>query len=124
VPGAKRTRKPRDPNAPLRQPPVVYASSGKMGLPAHVPGKRGRGARPEVYPFSTLSEPDASGPETIYDSFFVAAAPDMPNVARTLASVVTSANKRFKDKEISFKIFPIAVDVEFGIPGARVFRMT
>lgn len=102
--------------------PVVHASGHRIAaLPPATPRGRGIGPRAETYPFSTLGAPDQTG----YDSFFVAATAEMPAPWRTLQGTVSSANKRFREKGDGreFQIRQVTQDEEFGIAGARIFRV-
>lgn len=117
-------------SAPLVQAPGVVTLSASTPRPARtaisvdepmslIKSKRG-GARPETYPFATLAAPvdKENGP---YASFFVAASTAMPDPARSLASTVSSATKRYGDRK--FVIRAVESDPKYGVKGARIFRI-
>jgi len=90
----------------------------------------GGGARPEVYPFSTLN---------VGEAFFVAATADKPNPGKTFASTVASATQRYakddttkqqylnrkqrlvypKIQERKFEIRSLDDGAPFGFPGVK-----
>jgi hypothetical protein len=116
----KRATGPRGPRGP-RVVPVIRESEGFRfaELPTAEKRAREKGSRPETYKFSTLAAPDDSG----YDSFFVEATDAMPNPGKTLTGTVISANKRFVDQGIVFKLVPVESDLQFGVKGARILRV-
>lgn len=73
--------------------------------------KRG-GPGGNVYPFDTMNAGQ---------SFFVAATDDRPNPAKSLASTVSSATKRYAD-QTPVRKFAVRSVVENGAKGARVWR--
>jgi hypothetical protein len=105
-----------------RAPVVVGHQMRVAELPPDTARKRGGGGpNHELYPFSTLSAPDATGK----DSFFVSTTAENPEPMKRLRPAIFSANKRHKEKAtgISFKAFEIAHDAHAGSAGVRVFRM-
>jgi hypothetical protein len=105
--------------------PVISRPSARMELPTITRGG-GLGARPETYPFSALEAPITDeGGTKLHDSFFVHATDDNPNPAKSLAGTVSSATKRYKDEKPARKFSVVSVDndSEFGVKGARVFRV-
>jgi hypothetical protein len=99
--------------------PEIARTGLRMQIPTREAGTRAKGTRTETYKFAELVAPDETG----FDSFFVKATDKMPNPGKTLTGTVTSANKRFKDRGIKFKLVPVVNDVEHGCKGARVFRI-
>lgn len=118
---------PVAPKAPAGPAPVFAIDKG---LP--VPEiKRGGGARAEVYPFDKMEQTD---------SFFIAATAAKPNPAKSLASTVSSATKRYakatgeqetvtiRGKQITrtkmqlTRQFVVRAVDENGIKGARIWR--
>lgn len=82
------------------------------GVP--VPATRRFGSNPGIYPFDTME---------VSDSFFVPATEDRPNVAKSMASTISSANKRYKESGKKFSVRNVEADVVTGVAGARVFRV-
>jgi len=111
-------------------PNVAPVAAGKFVLEANVPVptiKRG-GHKNEMYPFAVME---------VGQSFFVAATEAKPNPAKTLASTVSGATKRFavptgavkknrkgEDVEVmqETRKFVVRSVEENGIKGARVWR--
>lgn len=94
--------------------PEVQLASGFMALP-EATSRRG-GSRQEVYAFGQLSAPQNGQ----YHSFFVPATAENPDAEKTVRAAVSSANIRYKDKEISFTHRFVT---ENGVAGVRVFRV-
>lgn len=108
---------PRAPRKPYVEPTVQYSGARFTALPPAAPGSRAGGKTP--YKFSSLGAPDASG----IDSFFVAATPVMPEPFKTVRATVNGANKRFESEGKKFRAIEVTDDLEFHVPGVRVFRI-
>lgn len=89
-------------------PKVEFAIETGIPLPAIKRGNAGA----TKYPFDKM----ATG-----DSFFVAATETVPNPAKSLASTVNSANKRYKDA-VPKRKFAIRQDKKGDVAGARIWR--
>lgn len=90
--------------------------------------KRGGGGG-NVYPFDTMAAPvpGLNGPQEA--SFFVPSTADKPNPAKSLASTVSSATKRYADQNPARKFVVRSIadgaawgDEYKGVKGAGVFR--
>lgn len=114
-------RGPKGPRGPVVAP-TLLRSATRFALPAAPPaGKRG-GLRGETYPFESLAAPDATG----LDSVFVQATAALPNPIKTLKAAVFSANKRYKEAKKGnreFAVRDMGIDPEYGVAGARIFRV-
>lgn len=113
TPAVPAVRKPRA----VRPLPTIGHTGVRIAMP--VSATSGRAPREEIYPFSKLGAPDATG----HDSFFVHSTEHLPNPAKLLASTVGSANKRFKDEGRVFRIISVENDLEHKVAGARILRV-
>jgi hypothetical protein len=95
--------------------PAVSTSTFAIDDAIPVPAASNRGGRGgNVYPFDTLN---------VGQSFHVPASEKKPNPAKSLASTVSSATKRFKDKTPArtFRVAAVDANDPRGV-GARVWR--
>lgn len=92
---------PAAPAAPVAKP--TFTIDKGIAIPVAT-----RGARGVVYPFDTME---------VSDSFFVAATEAKPTPAKSLASTVSSASKRYAPKK-----FTIRAVTENNVKGARIWR--
>lgn len=95
--------------------PVYSTMFANVPKPAHSSNRAGRG---ETYPWSELAE------QPVGVSFFVAATETMPNPAKSIASAVTGANKRYEGKA-RFSVIAVADGGPWGfagVNGAAVYR--
>lgn len=98
---------------------IIQRSGARMAMPANIsPISKATGRR-EKYGFSKLEAPNADG----FDSFFVNTTSTLPNPAVSLGSHVSKANKKWRSEGRFFRVVAVAVDAEFGVPGARVMRV-
>jgi hypothetical protein len=86
-----------------------------------LPTIRRGGAANSLYDFDTLAAPTGpAGSGQGLDGFFVPATDERPNPGKSLASTVTSANKRFKDEGRKFTVRSVEHE---GQKGAMVYRV-
>lgn len=108
---------------PLSDEPIVSAdpspapSKIEIVTLTEMPGINRGGVKAEQYPFEELKPFPQPG-----NSFFVPASETRPNPAKTLASTVASATKRYKSKD--GRVFSVrkAADESGKITGAYVIR--
>ncbi len=79
-----------------------------------------RKPREEKLPFGTLKEPTSPSE---CDSFFIPASKDDPTPHKSKGGHVNKANKKYAADGRKFIIRALISDPEFGVPGARVFRV-
>ncbi len=97
--------------------PAVNKSAFAVDKGVPMPAQRRGGRNSGIYPFDSMD---------VNDSFFIEATEARPNVAKSMASTISSANKRYKNEdgthERKFSVRNVEKDSVTGKRGARVFR--
>jgi hypothetical protein len=110
------SRGPRGPNKPV----AVQYSGSFMTLPAEVLADARRKPREEKLPFGSLKAPLSPSQ---CDSFFIPASEADPTPHKSKGGHVNKANKKYAADGRKFIIRALTADPEFGVAGARVFRV-
>jgi hypothetical protein len=113
------TTKPVE-DKPVETPSIQSESGFELETGIAIPKVKRGGKGRSKYPFDELAAPVENEDGVVYASFHIAPTEKMQNPNKSMASVVTSANKRYENKQ--FIVRQVDEKDPKGV-GARVFRV-